>query len=101
MSGGARPVCHPHRGTPPGQDRTRLARRAPRSSSLDFAGAASAKWPPRCSASSSKPEYEGKSDDDLMFEIGPDYQDECYVTVPIKQWHVRSTPNSGNTVALQ
>src|ERR1019366_5200181 len=33
-----------------------------------------------------KPEYEGKTDDDLRFEVGPDFERECYVTVPTKQW---------------
>jgi hypothetical protein len=33
-----------------------------------------------------KPEYTGKSDDDLRFEIGPDFERECYETKPTKQW---------------
>jgi hypothetical protein len=33
-----------------------------------------------------KPEFEGKSDDELAFEIGPDFEAECYETKPTKQW---------------
>jgi len=33
-----------------------------------------------------KPEYAGKSDDDLCIEIGLDFERECYETVPTKQW---------------
>ena len=33
-----------------------------------------------------RPEYEGRTDDDLMFEIGPDYRAVCYERVPTKQW---------------
>jgi hypothetical protein len=33
-----------------------------------------------------KTEYKGKSDDDLRFEIGEDFERECYVTIPTKQW---------------
>jgi hypothetical protein len=33
-----------------------------------------------------KPEYAGKSDDDLAIEIGPDYKRECYHTIPAQQW---------------
>jgi len=33
-----------------------------------------------------KPEYEGKSDDDLRFEVGADFERECYETKPTKQW---------------
>jgi hypothetical protein len=33
-----------------------------------------------------KPEYEGKSDDDLAIEIGSDFESICYETKPTKQW---------------
>jgi len=33
-----------------------------------------------------KPEYAGKSDDDLCIEIGLDFERECYETKPTKQW---------------
>lgn len=33
-----------------------------------------------------KPEYEGKSDEDLVWLVGPDFERECYVTIPTKQW---------------
>jgi hypothetical protein len=33
-----------------------------------------------------KPEYAGKSDDALMFEVGADFERECYETRPTKQW---------------
>ncbi|MFY9892502.1 MAG: hypothetical protein WAK63_00010 [Xanthobacteraceae bacterium] len=33
-----------------------------------------------------KTEYKGKSDDDLRFEIGEDFERECYETIPTKQW---------------
>jgi hypothetical protein len=33
-----------------------------------------------------KPEWQGKSDDDLAFEVGPDWEKECYETVPTKTW---------------
>ena len=33
-----------------------------------------------------KPEYEGRTDDDLALEFGPTYKSECYHEVPAKQW---------------
>lgn len=33
-----------------------------------------------------KPEFEGRTDDDLMFEVGPDFKTICYETKPTKQW---------------
>ena len=33
-----------------------------------------------------RPEFEGKTDDDLMFEVGPNYKTICYERVPTKQW---------------
>ena len=33
-----------------------------------------------------KPEFEGKDEDTLALEIGPDYKSVCYERVPAKQW---------------
>lgn len=33
-----------------------------------------------------KPEFEGKSDDELMFEVGPEFKTICYARIPAKQW---------------
>lgn len=33
-----------------------------------------------------KPEHEGKDEDTLALEYGPDYKRECYETIPAKQW---------------
>jgi hypothetical protein len=33
-----------------------------------------------------KPEFAGKSDDDLMFEVGADFKTICYETRPTRQW---------------